>query len=73
MAKRQPGSERCMLSYDLSNDLRVIMKRCALLEQRIFDLESIKHLNFIRAAAEHMTQTIAAGPCGHAEDRIKVG
>ena len=73
MERRQPGSERCMSAYDLSNDLRVILKRCALLEQRVLDIESIKHLNFIRAAAEHMTQTIASGPCGHADERIKVG
>jgi len=73
MVKRQPGSVRCISAYDLSNDLRVILKRCALLERRIFDVESMKHLNFIRAAAEHMSDTIADGPCGHAEERVQVG
>jgi len=73
MEKQQPGTVRGASVYDLSNDLCVILKRCAMLEQRILDVESIKHLNFIRAAAEHMSATIADGPCGHAEEHIRVG
>jgi len=44
-----------------------------MLAQRIHDVESIKDLNFIRAAAEHMTETIADGPCGRIEGHIRVG
>ena len=73
MEKRHPGSERCVSAHDLNNDLRVILKRCALLEMRVFDVESIKHLNFIRAAAEHMADTIAQHPCDPLQLGTKVG
>lgn len=73
MEKRHPGSERCVSVHDLNNDLRVILKRCALLETRILDVEAIKHLNFIRAAAEHMADTIAQHPGDQLQSRIMVG
>ncbi len=63
MERHLPGSERCVLSYDLNNDLRVILKRCELLKSEITNVEMSKHLNLIRAAAEHMAERLAASPC----------
>lgn len=73
MEKRHPGSERCLLAHDLNNDLRVILKRCELLERQILDVESNKHVNFIRAAAEHMAERIAQRPCDYVQPRTKAG
>lgn len=68
-----PGSERCFLAHDLNNDLRVILKRCALLERQVVDVEANKHLSFIRAAAEHMAEHIAQRPCDYVQPRTQAG
>jgi light-regulated signal transduction histidine kinase (bacteriophytochrome) len=73
MERRHPGSEGCVLTHELNNDLRVILRRCALLEERALDTESNKHVRFIRAAAEDMTERIARRPCEYAQPRRRVG
>jgi hypothetical protein len=62
MQKQSPAPERFLLSHELSNDLRVVLKRCDMLEALITDPEMSKHLNLIRAAAEHMVDRIAQDP-----------
>lgn len=73
MERRHPGSERCFLAHDLNNDLRVILKRCALLERQVLDVEGNKHVSFIRAAAEHMAERISDRPCEYVQTRTQVG
>jgi hypothetical protein len=73
MERRHPGSERCFLAHDLNNDLRVILKRCALLERQVVDVDGSKHLSFIRAAAEHMAERIAQRPCDYVQPRTQAG
>jgi len=72
MERRLPVSERCVLSYDLNNDLQVILKRCEMLKSLITDREMSKHLNLIRAAAEHMAERIAERPCRIGQTRHDV-
>ncbi len=73
MERKHPGSERCLLAHDLNNDLRVILRRCGLLERQTLDIESNKHVGFIREAAEHMAERIAQRPCDYVQPRTKVG
>jgi hypothetical protein len=73
MDKQLPGFERCLLAHDLNNDLRVILKRCELLERQFLDVESNKHVTFIRAAAEHMAERVAQRPCEYVQPRSRVG
>jgi len=73
MERKHPGSERCFLAHELNNDLRVILKRCALLERQVQDVEAIKHLSFIQAAAEHMAERISQRPCDYVQPGRKAG
>lgn len=47
------------MAHELSNDLRVILKRCEMLGSLVKEPEMAKHLHLIREAAEHMADTIA--------------
>jgi hypothetical protein len=69
LTKRVPGTERCLMACDFSNDLTVILRRCDLLIDLLRgNAEAGKHLGLIQQAAHHMTGRIA-DPCELARSR----
>jgi len=69
LTNRAPSTARCLMAYDFSNDLTVILRRCDLLIDLLRgNAEAAKHLGLIQQAAHHMTDRIA-DPCELARGR----